>query len=422
MSTQQIFIYGYHGFRNVGAEARLVAIVDNLHDAVPDAELVVSTFSRSNLRWLHGVKLVYFNPAAYAVSKKPRRVIASSDVMVLSEGNMLTDEFSKHMVMTFVCALEHANARGVKSVGMALDSGQLSDGIRQRVVDALETTTLLTVRSPGAAEELRALGVSRPIEVTADCALSMRLPTDEEREKVRRQLGLGGRPAHAIAPVDFYMWPAKIAPLGRPDEYVRWPFKATWADNGRRRSAELVADWVGYGRHLLSTDPEAIVVVLVMDPSDRTIAARVASGIDTPERTRLLSGADLTPREMSAAFSFLSSMSTSRYHAMVLPLAYGVPFIALGHDTRTRFLCDQLGMSEYFVPFDARDRLARLVELSEQLAADQSNLRTRILVGTERLRAQDARNYAAVAELLATGNGRTGSMNSEEVAGSAGAP
>jgi len=420
MSTNRIFIYGYHGFRNVGAEARLVAIVDNLRDAVPDAELVVSTFSRSNLRWLHDVELAYLNPATYAVSRKPRRLIASSDVMILSEGNMLTDEFSKHMVMTFTCALEHAKTLGVRSVGMALDSGRLSDGIRNRVVNALETMSVLTVRSPAAAEELQALGVSRPIDVTADCALSMRLPSDEEREQVGRRFGLRGRPVHAIAPVDFYMWPAKIVPLGRREEYVRWPFKATWADGGRSRSADLVTDWVSYGRHLLSRDPEAMVVVLVMDPSDRTIAAKVASGIDAPERTRLLSGADLTPREMSAAFSFLTSMSTSRYHAMVLPLAYGVPFIALGHDTRTRFLADQLGLSEYFVAFDAQDRLARLIELSSRLAVHEENVREQILAGTERLRAEDARNYVAVADLLANGTKRAGIGSTEHVARSAG--
>lgn len=308
------------------------------------------------------------------------------------------------MVMTFTIALEHANALNVKSVGLALDSGRLSDNIRPRVIGALETTSLLTVRSPGAARELRGLGLNRSVTATADCAFSMRLPTEEQRRQVGQRLGWLGRPVHAVAPVDFYMWPAKIAPFGRRDEYVRWPFKATWPGDGKTKSAQLVVDWARYARHLLARDPNALVAVVVMDPSDRTIAAKVERSIDEPGRTCLLSGADFTPRQMSAAFSFLSSMATSRYHAMVLPLAYGVPVIALGHDTRTHFLAEQLDLEQYFVRFDAPDRLSQMIEHSEELAADQPDLRMQILAGVERLRERDARNYSGVAALLENGS------------------
>jgi len=150
----RIFIYGYHGLRNIGAESRLIAIVNALRAIVPGAEIVVNSFHRSNLDYLQGARVDYFHPATYKLAGKRR--IAASDALILSEGNVLTEAFTKHMLVACMTALEQAQALGVASVGLALDSGTVSASRRNRVVRALDSTALLTVRAPGAAEELKA--------------------------------------------------------------------------------------------------------------------------------------------------------------------------------------------------------------------------------------------------------------------------
>ena len=48
----RVLVYGMHGYRNLGAEARLVAILDQLNKMVPDAEIVTNTLDRHALDYL----------------------------------------------------------------------------------------------------------------------------------------------------------------------------------------------------------------------------------------------------------------------------------------------------------------------------------------------------------------------------------
>ncbi len=396
----RVLLYGYHGFRNIGAESRLVATVEALRAIAPRAEIAVNTFHRQNLDYLRqpGVVLEYFHPATYAFAG--RRRIASADVVVMTEGNMLTESFSKHMVLGFTTAVEQAERLGVPSVGLALDSGSLSPERVPRVAAALNSMRLLTVRAPGAAEALRAMGVTRELEITADCALSMRPPSDAIREAVWRRYSLDHGPVYGIAPVDFFMYPARMALIGRRDDFVRWPFKATWPNEGRLASERLVKAWVEYGKHLLA-DPAARLMLVVMDPSDVGIARSVLAGLAESDRVIFLSGQELDPVEMSAALSALRTIATSRYHALVMPLLYAVPYIALGHDTRTRFISDQLDVGAYFIPHDEPNLANELKERHEMLVANEQAVRNRLDRGFRELKRRDALNYSLLGSLLA---------------------
>lgn len=396
----RIFIYGYHGLRNIGAESRLIAIVNALRALTPGAEIVANSFHRSNLDYLQGARVDYFHPATYKFAGKRR--IADADALILSEGNVLTEAFTKHMLVACMTALEQAQSLGVASVGLALDSGTVASSRRDRVVRALDSTALLTVRAPGAAEELKALGVSASMPVTADCAPSMPLPDDDTRNRIRRKLGFDdGRPVHGIAPVDFFMYPARMALLGRRDDFVRWPFKATWPNGGRERTERLVEEWTSYAHYLLAREPGTRVALFVMDPSDIGIAKRIHERIGRPERTVILAGEDFDPFEMSAALGALTSMATSRYHALVMPLAYAIPYIALGHDTRTRFISKELGVAKYFIAHDTADVAGELRHRHESLMAENDAVRDRLGRGFIELRKRDRENYRLLGEVLA---------------------
>jgi polysaccharide pyruvyl transferase WcaK-like protein len=400
----RILVFGYHGFRNAGAECRVIAMLDQLRRLAPGAEIVVNALHRTNLSYLQeldylkGIELRYFHPATYRVAT--RRLIADSDVVISSEGNMLTEAFSKHMVTAFVSALEQAHSLGVPSVGLALDTGTLSPRREARAVEALNTTALLTVRAPGAAAQLERMGVRVPIAVTADCAVSMRLPDVEFRTAVGERFGLTGGPVHGIAPVDFFMWPLRMMPVGRPSDYVRWPFKATWPDNGRARSAQLVDQWVEYARNLLDSDPAARVALVAMDPSDSPIAARIQRGLLPSERSVLLDCKRLNALEMSAALGHLRSITTSRYHAIIVPLAYTVPYIAVGHDTRSQFISEELGVKEYFLRYDTPELPRVLSERHAHLMEHRGEVRARLRAGFEQLHQRDGHNYELIRDVL----------------------
>ncbi|MFE5479725.1 polysaccharide pyruvyl transferase family protein [Nocardia sp. NPDC056541] len=398
MTKPRIFIYGYHGWKNIGAEARLVSMIENIKARVPDAHITASTSHPKNLDYLTiADERAYVNPALH--KRRAAKLIADSDLMILAEGNMLTDEFSPLMVEIFTHAMEEAARQKVLAVGLALDSGTLAPQRHARVASALDGLDLLTVRIDGAAAALKQLGVTRPIEVTADCALSMSPPTPELCEAMAARFGFGSARVHAVAPVDFHMWPAKISLIGRREEYLRWPIKATWADGGREKTAQLLSDWARYVRYLLA-DRETVVPLVVMDPADRRIVEQLRSELAVPERTPIVDGADLTPHQMSATMFWFDTVTTSRYHALVLPLAHSVPFIALGHDTRTRFIADQFGASDAFIRYDDPQRVEKMIAAHKTVLSDIEQRRTLISEGVRELRQADQRNYDLVAEML----------------------
>ncbi|MGH9070188.1 MAG: polysaccharide pyruvyl transferase family protein [Acidimicrobiales bacterium] len=389
-----IFIYGYHGFQNVGAECRMLAIVDQLRRRLPEIRITVSSFHRGHLSHVDGAEVVVFHPASYRWAA--RRHIGAADVLVLAEGNMLTDEFSPHMVLAFITAIEQATELGTASVGLALDSGSLSSGRVARVVEALNGTSLLTVRTPQARTVLAGMGVTRPIEVTGDCAVS--LPPAPDERQVGARLGLSGGVVHGIAPVDFHMWPARVNPLGLPRDFVRWPFKATWPDGGRARTEILAAAWTSYGLWLLDRDRSAQLAMIAMDPSDRHLCQMIAGRLPAG-RVRTLSGTEVDCRSMSAVIGGLSTIATSRYHALVLAMARGVPSLALGHDTRMAFLADEMGLAELHIRHDAPGLAEQLIERHAQLERCRPQVSTRMKAQHTRMQAADRRNYELVASL-----------------------
>jgi polysaccharide pyruvyl transferase WcaK-like protein len=403
MAKKNVLVFGYHGFRNAGAESRLVSIVQALRDTVGSDHLDVVTFHRHHLDYLTGVRKRYLHPALYQPGT--RRLLRNADLVVFTEGNMLSDAFTKHMVLAHITVLEQAAAAGVPTAAVAIDSGPLHPSRRIRVMAALNSLRLLTLRTRSALDELQGRGLTVPATVTADCAVSMPLPSETVRRTVTAQFGLNAPLIHGLAPVDFFMYPAQMSLVGKPAEYVRYPFKGSWPNNGRTRSAQLVEQWVTFGAGLAARDPESMLAVVIMDPSDKLIGlavhAELTRRLDDPQRVRLVTCFALDTVRMSAALSALTTIVTSRYHAIVMPMAYAVPFIAVGHDTRTRFIAQEMGMERYFIPHDTPQLAAVLADRHRQLMAERDELRPELAATFTDFQERDQENYRLLAKVVA---------------------
>jgi polysaccharide pyruvyl transferase WcaK-like protein len=135
------------------------------------------------------------------------------------------------------------------------------------------------------------------------------------------------------------------------------------------------------------------VAVVAMDPSDLRICRRVWRAIGQPERTRLVNCRQLDTVTMSAALSGFASMLTSRYHALVLPLAYAVPFVALGHDNRLRYITAEMGLEKFFVQYDEPDLVEVMADRHASLRTDAEALRSRLADAFADFRRRDQENY-----------------------------
>lgn len=396
-----IVLFGYHGMRNTGADARLLAIRRAIHEMAPDAHIRVPTLSRHGIDFVPGVDRQWIPPAALAVSPAAtlRRILRNASLLVLTEGNCLTEEFTEYMVKVNMTALLVARELGIPSVGLALDSGKVSERGRQRVVAGLNSASAVTVRSKKAAPTLAGLGVTRQLDVTADCAVSMPLPDRQETERIRHELGIDSERVHGFAPVNFYMWPAKPALVGRPEDYVRYPFKATYPDGGRARAGKLLDTWTALGRHLLA-DPRAKLALFSMEQVDNRFCDRLAARLAAPGRILRVRCTDWAPGEMAAALTGVRSLVTSRYHALLLAACGNVPYLALAHDTRSFYVSEELGMLDYCVGFESENLVDELVEKHHRLLSD-TDAGARIAGGFAELRKADAQNRDLLAKFVA---------------------
>jgi polysaccharide pyruvyl transferase WcaK-like protein len=403
VGTRNVLVFGYHGFRNAGAESRLVAIVAALRDLVGSERIDVVTFHKHRLDYLTGVRKRYVHPAFY--KSGTRKLLRDASAVVFTEGNMLSDAFTAHMVLAHTGVLEDAAEAGVPTAAVAIDSGPLHPSRRPRVMAALDTLGLLTLRTAAALDELRERGLTIDASVTADCAVSMPLPSPRVVAEVTASTGLQAPRVHGLAPVDFFMYPARMALAGRPSDYVRYPFKGTWPDGGRARSDDLVRQWVAFGAEVAARDPQCALAVVVMDPSDRRIGLAVHRAltrrVGDQRRVRLVSCFDLDTVRMSAALSRMTSIVTSRYHALVMPLAYAVPFVALGHDNRMRFVTGELGLERYFVPHDAAGLSQILADRHAQLMAEAADVRPVLAAAFADFQTRDQENYRLLGKVLA---------------------
>jgi polysaccharide pyruvyl transferase WcaK-like protein len=104
--------------------------------------------------------------------------------------------------------------------------------------------------------------------------------------------------------------------------------------------------------------------------------------------------------QMSAALSRLSTIVTSRYHALVMPLAYAVPFIAIGHDNRLRYIAHEMGFEQYFLPSEIPNLAGELIELHRRLVTDAADLRPRLAAAFADFQERDQENYRLLAEVV----------------------
>jgi polysaccharide pyruvyl transferase WcaK-like protein len=161
-----------------------------------------------------------------------------------------------------------------------------------------------------------------------------------------------------------------------------------------------VRDWVEHARYLLAAHPRARVMIVLMDRGDVRFGRRIHAELGEPERAFVLDGQSSNPAEISAALGEAESLTSSRYHALVLSAAYAVPAVALGHDNRTRFFCEDLGLERYWVSHETPDPAAALRERHEALLSERGAVRERIRRGFEDMKARDARNYELLGDVL----------------------
>jgi len=351
----RVLMVGYNGANNTGAEALLQADIEDVRAVLgPDSHITVPTLNEANLRrYLREGPGLKISPMPALFFGAIRRLVKQCDLVVLAEGSTYMDTWGSPLLWLFLWATACAADMGKPTLAYAVDAGTLSSANRRRVRSIASRTNLIVTRNQAAADRLRDIGVTAPMESTADNAFVFQTrPADcgwPVLEWPKARAGIVG-----FALVDFSLFPAVMRLWGRRERCYRWPYYFSSSPERRQFNEKMVRGYASLADHIAESTGKALALIC-MEQLDETLAEQVRCHMKNGGNARIFSARQYDASQMTSLLRSLDLLVTSRFHATVLSLAAGIPQIAVGHDTRLATIYNDIGLyNDWFInPFAA---------------------------------------------------------------------
>lgn len=326
-----IALHGGYGKRNMGDEAILYVLLDQLRRAFPDGRIIVVGHNQQEIERDHGAE------AGYYISLRALKAIARADLYIIGGGGIinrinvysgwrrlrLLDPRGKF----FSLAALLAHGRGAKVIFHAIGATSVPDplvGWLARM--AMNRADEVSVRDPLSRRVLQELGVRREIHLVPDPAMQLEAaPASVAQEILRRE---GIEPEQRLVGFCFRA-------VDEPD-----------IDNAETaRIVAQAADWLierygaqicflPFGRH-----PRKPV------ENDLFFAQEVAGRVRHGERFHILQH-PCTPPEMKAILAEMDFALLERLHAAILAAGAGAPFLAVSYEDKVAEFVRSIGRAD----------------------------------------------------------------------------
>ncbi len=365
--SPKVLLAGYNGANNTGSEARLLSIIEDVRSILgPEALITVPTLNEANLRrYLKEDEFLKIAPIASVFFLDIRGLVKEHDVLLLVEGSCYMDTWTSALLWAFLWATRCAYTFKKPSIAYAVDVGHLSSFNRWLVKREASKTDLILTRTESAAEELKKIGVTAPIDVTADCAFTFKT---EKKDKniLKKSWPDSNSGVVGLAPIDFYLWPVVMRPWGKKENLYKWPYYFSRSKDRIKGSKELSLKWAQKADRIIEKYGKMIALIC-MEEVDEPLARSIKGKIKSPEMVKIFSSREFNASQITNILRNLDLLVTSRYHAGVLSLEAQIPQIAVGHDTRLRGFYGELGLEDYLVDFKSSEVWNKLEEKVDEL-------------------------------------------------------
>ncbi len=187
---RNILLSGYYGFGNTGDEAILASTVKALRKARPDLNIMVLSQHPAETSRSYGVES--FPRMAIG---KVAKAIQKADLVVFGGGSLLQDATSFRSLIYYLSIIHLSHMFKKPVVIYANGIGPINSCLgRILTKHTLTKVTEITVRDGESEKELRAMGVSRDITVTADPAFLLEPSPDTVVNRILESHGIKQSP------------------------------------------------------------------------------------------------------------------------------------------------------------------------------------------------------------------------------------
>ena len=395
-SEPRVLLFGYNGANNTGAEALLLADIEDVRKVIgPHAVITIPSLNPPNLRRYvteaPNLRIVHLPTIFFSTL---RRLVRENDLIMLVEGSTYMDTWTSAMLWAYLWTTRCAADMGKPCLAYAVDAGDIKLALNRWLVRSeASKTSLIIARAAAAAERLRAFGVTAPMEVTADNAFAFS-PDPADFGLLARAWPEAGPHVVGMALVDFYQWPVVMRPWGPRADCYKWPFYFSTSPERTRATRALAQSYAALADDLITRHGKSVALI-GMESLDEAMLHRVYGLMAHPDRARIFCSSRYNASQMVCLLRDLEALLTSRYHACVLSLAAQVPQMAVGHDLRLKTIYRELGLfDDFFVEPNTHDLYQGLQARFERLVTDPACQQDALRRGYDAHQADAQRNRA----------------------------
>lgn len=365
----KVLLVGYNGARNTGADARVVALVEQLAEAFgrDRLEMTVMTLNTDNV---HGyfpdyIRLLPF-PTFFCWSLF--RAASAHHVAILCEGSTLTHTFADALSMFFCEAAGIMKRQGKPCIAYGSDVTRLQPRLA-RLSKTMCSDVHFIARSQSALEVLHEMGFMGHLGTDTAWTFTVPPSKDNARNALMNQGWDGRKPLLGVAVINPYYWPvrpsfwrwAKAATFGqRALQYDKMYFFSDSPD--RREQYGRYINQMAEAAKAYRDAHDAFVVIIGMEKLDARACSDLQALMDKPCASFTSSDHDVFA--MTSVLHQLDTLITSRYHAAVLSMLKAMPVVAVSMDNRLDGLFHDIGFADKYLHHVGDADLARRISRS----------------------------------------------------------
>ncbi len=362
--STDVVVSGYYGFRNSGDDSILKVIIDDLHEACPNASVVVLSKRPRETARDFGVNAI--NRFDFF---RLWHLFGKTKLLISGGGSLIQDVTSSKSLFYYLSVINLAKLRGAKVMLYANGIGPLT---KERnlpfVKNALAKVDYITLRESSSLEELnRIMPVKERLEVTADPAFNAKISSDREIDDA---LAMGG--------------------IGAADKFFTISIR-DWntLDPDAVEKICSFCDWI-YKKHGILP-----FVIPMQKKFDQAISAKIDKTLTISHGVCLDGYAPETLIGIIGRAEFVLGM---RLHTLIYAVKAGVPCIALDYDPKVEAVMKAIDL-QYFENVE-NISLDRLCRYADEIIANKAELRSVIKAKSESFKTLAERNTEIALNLL----------------------
>ena len=371
----KILLVGYNGARNIGADARVVALTQQLEEALGGVktEVTVMTLDKDYMNGYFS-KHVRLLPISTVFVFSLLRACSRHHVAILCEGSTLTPTFADALCVFFCEAAGIMRRQGKPCIAYGSEVGRL-DGWLAKLSSDLCRDTYFMVRTEDSFHNLQDLGLKG--HVGTDTAWTFQ--SNEGEAWARKRLMDAGwdghQPLMGVAPINPFCWPVRpslwrwLKAMVTRDfsrQYDKLYFFSDSAE--RRRQYEYYLQALANATNRYSREHDAFVVILGMEKLDASACERLEQQIESRHVVCTSKTCDVF--QMTGLLRHLSVLLTSRYHASVLSMERAIPIVAVSMDGRLNGLMSEVKLADQYLHYTTDADLENKIMASLQMASE----------------------------------------------------